>query len=210
MANSILHAIGTPIYAAKYTVIIPYLDADGDPTDPGTPDTEVSLDGGAFADCTNEVTTISGSNGVGYITLTGDEMTAQVVVVAAKVSTGPKATLMVIYPQIIVPTITSAGAEITSQTSPGGGDTTHCLLASDPGFNPIGCWLQTFGGTGGGGGGGCLNNQARPVIGYSSGTFACAVPTLETAWDNTTVYGLYLPPNTLTSMAFPTAGGRVR
>jgi hypothetical protein len=38
---------------------VPFLDADGDPTDPTTPDTEFSLDAGAFADCAEEVTTVS-------------------------------------------------------------------------------------------------------------------------------------------------------
>ena len=76
MANSTSHfVLPFPIYAAKYSLLVTYLDADGDPTDPTTPDTEISKDAGAYADCTEEVSTITGSNGTGYITLTATEMT---------------------------------------------------------------------------------------------------------------------------------------
>ena len=90
MANSTSHfVLPYPIYAAKFSVPIPYLDADGDPTDPTTPDTEISKDAGNYTDCTEEVTTITGSNGSGYLTLTATEMTATCVFLAAKVASGP-------------------------------------------------------------------------------------------------------------------------
>ncbi len=99
MANSLLHAaIPFPIYGALYTVAVPFLDATGAPVDPSSPDTEVSLDGGAtFSDCTNEITT-GGGNGVGYITLTAAEMTGYVVILAAK-SANAKTTILTIYPR---------------------------------------------------------------------------------------------------------------
>jgi hypothetical protein len=92
MANSTNDAaLPYPIHGARYTIQIPYVDADGDPTNPTTPDTEISRDGGTFADCTEEVTVIGGNNGVGYITLTGDELYASMVAVCAKATSGPKA-----------------------------------------------------------------------------------------------------------------------
>src|SRR5215510_3141556 len=102
MANHFSHAaLPYPIKGARYTVEVPYLDADGDPLDPGTPDTEISIDAAAFTDCTEEVTTISGSNGFGYITLTGDEMNSSMVLLAAKVGSGPKNTLLSVRPRVM-------------------------------------------------------------------------------------------------------------
>lgn len=48
-------------------------------------DSEVSLDGGAFADCTNEATEI-GTSGVGYIDLTAAEMNADTVILKVTVT----------------------------------------------------------------------------------------------------------------------------
>lgn len=72
-------------------------DADGDPvTGAAAADSEVSKDGGAFADCTNEFSEIG--NGLYKLTLTSTEMTADVVCVQAKTSTsGAKTPQVVIY-----------------------------------------------------------------------------------------------------------------
>jgi len=48
-------------------------------------DSEVSKDGGAFADCTNEATEI-GTSGCGYIDLTATEMTADAVMLKVTVT----------------------------------------------------------------------------------------------------------------------------
>ena len=118
MSNSVSHAaLPYPIKNARFTLAVPYLDADGDPTDPTTPDTEVSQDGGAFADAAEEVTTISGSNGLGYITLTGAEMNNSIVGVCAKVASGPKATIATLYPRVLA----SVGTGTLSAGSAGGG-----------------------------------------------------------------------------------------
>src|SRR5262245_52753811 len=102
MSNHVSHfALPFAVKGARFSVEVPYLDADGDPTDPTTPDTEVSKDAAAFADCTEEVTTISGSNGFGYIPLTGDGLNCSIAVVAAKVASGPKATLLSIRPRVL-------------------------------------------------------------------------------------------------------------
>jgi hypothetical protein len=176
MANSTSHAaLPYPIKKARYTVFVPFLDADGDPTDPTTPDTEVSKDAGAFADCAEEVTTISGSNGSGYLTLSGAETDASLVVLCAKVASGPKATLLEVRPRVLP--IVHAG---TAQAGAAGTITLASgASATDDFYN--GCILRTTGGTGGGGTGGA-NNQARVMTDYVGST---KVATIEPNWETT-------------------------
>ena len=68
-------------------------------------DSEVSKDGAAFADCTNEATEI-GSTGIYYLDLTSTEMNADTVAVQVKTtSTGAVPPVLVMYPvSIIEPT----------------------------------------------------------------------------------------------------------
>jgi hypothetical protein len=75
-------------------------DADGDlVTGAAGLDSEVSKDGGAFADCTNEATEI-GSSGIYYLDLTSTEMNADAVCVIVKTSTsGAKTTPIILYPE---------------------------------------------------------------------------------------------------------------
>lgn len=205
MANHISHSsLPYPIKNARFTVLVPYLDADGDPTDPTTPDTEVSQDGGAFADAAEEVTTITGSNGSGYVTLTGAETNNSAVAVAFKVASGPKATLMNLYPRNL-PILESGTA--------GAGASGSITLASGTytGLNLTGCFVRTTGGTGGGGTGGA-NNQARRITAYNTGTrVATVTPNWETTPDNTTTYDVLLPEGVLVPMLTalpPTTLGR--
>lgn len=186
MANSTSHAaLPYPIRGARYSILVPFLDADGDPTDPTTPDTEVSRDAGAFADATEEVTTITGSNGMGYVTLTGQETDAAMVAVAVKVASGPKATLATLYPRQL--------AVVESGTAQAGAAGTITLAAGAAAFNLTGCFVRTTGGTGGGGTGGA-NNQARKIISYNASTkVATIAPNWETNPDNTTTYEVLLP-----------------
>lgn len=166
---------------ARYTLQIVYLDADGDPTDPTTPDTERSIDGAAFADCTEEVSTISGSNGVGYITLTGDELDGSMVAVCAKVASGPKATLATLFPRVL--------GIVSSGTAQAGAAGTITLASGAPAFDLTGCIVKTTGGTGGGGGSGSLNNQARVITAYNTSTkVATVVPNWETNPASDTTY----------------------
>jgi hypothetical protein len=81
-------------------VYFPILDADGDFVTGATGlDSEASLDGAAFADCTNEATEI-GSSGVYYLDLTAAEMNADCTVVQVKTtSSGAKTTPLIFYPQ---------------------------------------------------------------------------------------------------------------
>ena len=203
MATHISHAgIPYPIKNARFTLQVPYLDADGDPTDPTTPDTEVSQDGGAFADAAEEVTTISGSNGVGYITLSGAETNNSAVAIAFKVASGPKPTLATLTPRnlpILASGTASAGAAGT------------LTLASSITYDITGCFLRTTGGTGGGGTGGA-NNQARRITAYNTSTqVATVTPNWETTPDSTTTYDILCPegitPGILKALN-PTTAGR--
>lgn len=63
-------------------------------------DSEVSLDGGTFADCTNEATEVATSSGHYYLDLTAGEMNADCVVVQVKSSTSGAVTRSItLYPQ---------------------------------------------------------------------------------------------------------------
>lgn len=186
MANHPSHArLPYPIRNARFTLQIPYLDADGDPTDPTTPDTEISKDGGAFADCAEEVTTISGTNGVGYLTLSGAETDASIAALAAKVASGPKPTIATLHPRDL-PILESG----TAQAGAAGSLT---LASGAPLFDITGCFVRTTGGTGGGGTGGA-NNQARRITAYNTSTkVATVAPNWETTPDNTTTYDVLCP-----------------
>lgn len=84
-----------------YRVTFPILDADGDLVSGASAlDSEVSKDGGTFADCTNEATEIATSSGVYYLDLTATEMNADTVAIIVKTSTsGAKTTTLVMYPE---------------------------------------------------------------------------------------------------------------
>ena len=89
-----------PYKSAAWRVTFPILDADGDPVSGATGlDSEVSMDGASFADCTNEATEI-GSSGVYYLDLTNSEMNADTVAIRVQTSSsGAKTTILVAYPQ---------------------------------------------------------------------------------------------------------------
>jgi len=86
---------------AAYRVTFPIYDADGDLVTGATGlDSEVSKDGGTFADCTNEATEIATSSGMYYLDLTSTEMNADTVAVIVKTSSsGAKTTVLVLYPE---------------------------------------------------------------------------------------------------------------
>jgi len=98
MASTDARAI--PYKSAAWRVTFPIFDADGDPVSGATGlDSEVSKDGGAFADCTNEATEI-GSSGIYYLDLTSSEMGADTVAIQVKTSSsGAKTTNIIAYPQ---------------------------------------------------------------------------------------------------------------
>src|SRR5574343_71367 len=190
MANHVSHAaLPYPVKGARYTVPVPYLDADGDPTDPTTPDTERSIDGAAFADCAEEVTTITGSNGAGFLTLTGAETDCSLLVVVAKVASGPKATILTAVPRVL-PSIATGTAQAGAD-----GSITLASGASATSEYYTGCIVKTTGGTGGGGTGG-ESNQARVITAYNGSTkVATVVPNWETNPSNDTTYAILLTEN---------------
>jgi hypothetical protein len=89
-----------PIKNTAYRVTFPILDADGDLVSGAAGlDSEISKDGGTFADCTNEATEIATSSGMYYLDLTATEMNADTVAIIVKTTTtGAKTTPIVLYP----------------------------------------------------------------------------------------------------------------
>lgn len=83
-----------------YRVTFPIFDADGDLVSGAADlDSEISKDGGTFADCTNEATEIATNSGMYYLDLTSTEMNADTVAIIVKTSTsGAKTTPLVMYP----------------------------------------------------------------------------------------------------------------
>jgi hypothetical protein len=84
-------------------------------------DSEVSLDGGAFTDCTNEATEI-GTSGCGYIDLTADEMNADAVVLKTTVTnTGAVPVVVTFFPEeagdVRCDTVQIAGAAVASSSA---------------------------------------------------------------------------------------------
>lgn len=79
----------------------PILDADGDlVTGAAALDSEVSIDAGTFADCTNEATEIATSSGMYYLDLTAAEMNGDTIAIIVKTTTvGAKTTPIVLYPE---------------------------------------------------------------------------------------------------------------
>ena len=103
------------LYNARYRLIVPLLDADGDPVSPSSPDTELSQDCGTFADATNEATEIATSSGVVYIDLTAGELDTKSTAVRVQ-STGAKTTIAVLYP-VRLPVIRTGTAQAGGASS---------------------------------------------------------------------------------------------
>lgn len=184
MSNSSTHAaLPYPIRNARYSVPAAFRISAGNPTDPTTPDTEYSVDGGAtFSDTAEEVTT-GGANGAGYVTLTGAEMNNALVWLAFK-SANCTTSLMSLIPRVLA--LIGSG---TLSAGAAGGGTLGTLLS----YDLTGCFIRTTGGTGGGGTGGA-NNQARKIATYNTSTGAfTVVPNWETTPDATTTYDILLP-----------------
>ena len=90
-----------PIYNARFRVVFPILDADGDlVTAAATLDSELSQDQGTFADATNEATEIATSSGMYYLDLIATELDTKSTAVIVKTATaGAKTTPLVLYPK---------------------------------------------------------------------------------------------------------------
>lgn len=86
---------------ANQRIVYPILDADGDPVTGATgADTEYSLDGADFVNCSDEVHEIGTASGVYYIDLLAAETNADVVAIQTKITNvGAKTTVLVFYTQ---------------------------------------------------------------------------------------------------------------
>lgn len=93
-------ATAIPVKNQAYRVTFPILDADGDlVTGAAGLDSEISKDGGTFADVTAEATEIATASGMYYLDLTATEMNADTVAIIVKTTTsGAKTTPIVLYP----------------------------------------------------------------------------------------------------------------
>lgn len=188
MANAAGDAHEYPIYGAHFRVTFPILDADGDFVSGATGlDSEVSIDCGTFADCTNEATEIATSSGMYYLDITGAEMTGKVITVQVKTSSsGAKTTPITLYPRRL--------KSIANGTAQAGAASTITLAAStivkDGSLD--GCFvLITNNGAAG------SQYQARRIIGSVNST---QVATVDSAWgtnpSSASTYDI-LPPETV-------------
>jgi hypothetical protein len=85
---------------AAYRVTFPIFDNDGDlVVSAGGLDSERSIDGGTFADCTNEATQIATNSGMYYLDLNASEMNGDTIAIIVKTTTtDAKTTPIVVYP----------------------------------------------------------------------------------------------------------------
>lgn len=144
--------------AYRWTFVI--LEADADPvTGAAGLDSEVSKDGGAFADCTNE--SVEVAQGVYYLDLTATEMNADTVVVVVKSSTtGAKYAYGIFTPQ---ETGTELKVDVThaAATAWASGAVTAAALAADAGNEIADAILDRNMATGTDSGGRTVRNALR-------------------------------------------------
>ena len=159
-----------PIYNARFRVVFPLLDADGDlVTGATTPDSELSQDQGTFADATNEATEIATSSGMYYLDLIATELdTKSTAIIVKSATAGMKTTPMVLYPKRL--------PVLRTGTAQAGGASTITLDSGASALNSFynGCYVNV------------TNNspanalgQARRITGYVGST---KVATVEAAW----------------------------
>lgn len=175
------NALPYPVYGVPFGIEFPILDADGDLVTGATGlDSERSLNGDTFADCTNEATEIATSSGMYYLLLTAAEMTADVVAVIVKTSSsGAKTTVLTLYPRKLV--------SLRSGTAQGGAAGYITLDASAGAKDDI--WN------------GCLvvatidsNVEARVISDYTgSSQQAAVVPNWNVTPDSDDTFVIYLP-----------------
>lgn len=115
-------AKAVPIKNAAYRVTFPILDADGDLVTGATGlDSEVSIDGGTFADATAEATEIATASGMYFLDLTAAEMNGDTIAIIVKTtSSGAKTTPLVLYTaarsinDLAFPTVTGRSLDVSA------------------------------------------------------------------------------------------------
>jgi hypothetical protein len=176
-------ALPYPVYGLPYGVSFPIYKNDGTViTGASGLDSERSLNGDTFADCTNEATEIATNSGFYYLLLTGAEMTADEVMVQVKSSsTGAVVTAFSFQPAKLVSL--RAG---TVGANAGDGTTLQLdssASAVDDYYN--GCLLV-----------GTLdsNVEGRIISDYAGSTKVCTVsPAFVTTPDNNDTFVVYVP-----------------
>jgi hypothetical protein len=173
------------IYAGRFRIAFPILDADGDlVTGASAPDSERSIDFGTFADCTNEATEIASSSGVYYLDLTATETTGKSVQVIVKTSTSGAKTTTLTIPIKRMPALRSNTAQAAASAT----------ITLDSGASAkdgayVGCYIQ------------CSNNtpsnvqgQTRKIVSYVGST---KVATVESNWgtnpSSSTTFDILIP-----------------
>ncbi len=188
------NALPYPVYGVPWTIVFPLLDADGDPVTGATCDSEVSLNGDTGADCTNEGAeipfTTATNKGQYYLTLTGAEMTADIVTVSIYSATS-KATVIVLYPRKLV--------SLATGTSQGGAAGYITLAAGTLAYNAQynGCLCVAVIDT---------LTEARILQACTSSNQQCTVtPNWNVAPDADDTYTIYLPEGRQVTLADITA-----
>ncbi len=161
-------ALIQPIYNCKHREYVTLLDSDGAPIAPSSPDTELSLDGAAFGDASNELSEIS--NGDCSLDLDYDEMAAQVVWVRPK-STGALTRSFKIYPQRF-PVLRAN----TAQAGAAGSITLDAGASAKDGAY-VGCFVRGSNNTPAG-----IQGEVRKIITYTGST---KVAEVAPNWENT-------------------------
>jgi len=174
-------ALPYPIHGGAYRIYFPILDNDGDlVADAAGLDTELSKDGGTFADAINEATQIAASSGMYYLDI--DYTETQCSCLAGKVhstTADSKDTPFVLYPRqlpVLISGTAAAGAN---------GSITLAAASSaiDDFYNGCIVLLQTNTGAG----------QARIVTDYNGTTKVATVsPNWGTNPDDTSTYAVLL------------------
>lgn len=172
-----------PIYNARFRLVVPLLDADGDPISPSSPDTELSQDMGTFADATNEATEIATSSGIVYVDLIATEMdtTSTVVKVA---STGAKTTIAVLNPRRL--------PIIRTGTAQAGAATTITLDSSASAIDDyyVGCYVNITNDTPTN-----ARGQARVITDYVGSTKVATVATWGTNPSSSSTFEILATPD---------------
>jgi len=187
----VAHAAGDAhefvIYGAHYRISFPILDADGDlVTAAAALDSEVSQDGGTFADCSNEATELATSSGMYYLDLIGTETDCKQLAGIVKTTTsGAKTTPFTLYPNrlpILESGVAEAGAASTITLA------VASASAKDDFYN--GCYVFISDNDAAG-----SQYQVRKIIDYVGSTRVC---TIDSAWgtnpSSSSNYDILVPP----------------
>lgn len=203
MAASAGDAHPYPIYNARFRIVFPILDADGDPVAGATGlDSELSQDQGTFADATNEATEIATSSGMYYLDIIATELDNKCT--AGIVKSSGKTTPFVLYPQRL--------PVIRTGTAQAGGASSITLDASASGVDDAynGCMVNITNNSPAN-----AQGQCRRIIDYNGTTKVATVEgTYGTNPDSTSTFEILLTPEASsvaawagTQVATPTVAG---